>query len=187
MNVYQEVTLLPDLISTSNFLWKRVFPQVHLALVEMKGVVGISFPEYRDKWLGNKLRVFAESDMQLDQLNLRHWLRFFADYTHVTSIRQLPVSVRYARYRRIQVKTNKERLARRRAVRHNLSYEQALKDYDNFIEPRLTLPYINMKSVSAGVEFKLFISKELVPGLDKAGFTSYGLSSRNKWSSVPEF
>ena len=52
MKYYQEVTLLPNEEITPNFLWSKVYNQLHLALADVKnknGIdgIGISFPQYK--------------------------------------------------------------------------------------------------------------------------------------------
>ena len=61
------------------FLWSKVYQQIHLALVgtleNEQTALGISFPEYQDnQFLGKKLRVFAESEQELERLNLAQCL-----------------------------------------------------------------------------------------------------------------
>ena len=79
MNYYQEISLLSNVDVSLYFLWKKVYRQVHLALVEHKNIrntssVGVSFPGYNveKNSLGRKLRLFSENEevlkcMQLDQ------------------------------------------------------------------------------------------------------------------------
>ena len=71
MRFYCEITLLPNPEVNLNFLWSKVFQQIHLGLVEMQDEqrrvpIGISFPEYviGEKYsvLGDKLRLFAQDE-----------------------------------------------------------------------------------------------------------------------------
>jgi CRISPR-associated protein (Cas_Csy4). len=64
-----EITLLPNPEVGKNFLWSKVFQQIHLGLVEMQDdqarvPIGLSFPEYitGEKYsvLGGKLRLLAK-------------------------------------------------------------------------------------------------------------------------------
>ena len=49
----------------------------------------------------------------LEKLDLKKWLDRLTDYVHITSIREVPENIKgYAIYKRKQVKTNAERLAR---------------------------------------------------------------------------
>ncbi len=137
MKFYQEITLLPNFEIDKNFLWSKLFTQIHLGLAEMQNdksqsPIGISFPEYvigkKFSVLGSKLRLFAENEAILAKFDTAKWLSRLSDYVHFTSIREVvPQKITgYAIYQRQQPKVNKERLARRYARRHNLDYETAL-------------------------------------------------------------
>src|SRR3990167_8104397 len=87
MKFYFDITLLPSAEIPLSFLWEKMFQQVHLALVEMKSANGnsdiaVSFPEYDGKSfpLGHKLRLFASTKSQLQQLDIGKWLNRLADY-----------------------------------------------------------------------------------------------------------
>ena len=66
LSYYQEITLLPDEETPAFFLMSKVFLQIHLVLGHWKNHTGtqpfgISFPQYGEKSLGVKIRIFAES------------------------------------------------------------------------------------------------------------------------------
>ncbi|MFK5986842.1 MAG: type I-F CRISPR-associated endoribonuclease Cas6/Csy4 [Pseudomonadota bacterium] len=208
MKYYLDITLLPDAEANLGFLWQKVYQQVHLALVEnsfesdevfinqdgkeekiKKSNIAVSFPKYNDKEfpLGNKLRLFAPTEEILQQLGITKWLNRLTDYTHCTSIRDVPSSVeQYAYFKRKQFDTNLERLARRRAKRKNESLEQALLYYVDFKDKESKLPFINMISLSSDKDinfsqkkrFTFFIERELVKRAVGGKFTCYGLSNR---------
>ena len=109
----------------------------------------------------------------------------------------------YATYQREQPKTNKERLARRYAKRHNLDYETALNGIINLNAPspdqdgyktqfrycdmpqkNIPTPFIRLKSLSSEQTFCLWIKKTVVAEPAGTTFSSYGLSAT---STVPEF
>ena len=181
-------------------LWSQLYPQLHLALVEAKNAdnkvnIGFSFPQYRfhqDKgvgFIGTKLRLFAESEADLKKLDIRRWLERLEDYVHVTSIREVPNDIKnYAIYKRKQVKTNAQRLARHRVKRGDIGFDEALARYSNVVTTT-NMPYIEMKSLSTSDQqsekrFKLFIEKQSAEKSETQVFSTYGLSSV---SSVPEF
>jgi len=214
MKVYQEIKLLESPEIPLHFLWEKVFQQIHLGLVEMKGdqgrvPIGLSFPEYvtGEKYsvLGGKLRLLAKDEATLSRFNATKWLSRLSDYVHCTSIRPVPEKVTgYAIYRREQPKTNKERLARRYAKRHNVDYETALNGpvvlsvkskenvgcekvemrYSELEQQTITTPFIRLKSLSSEQPFCLWIKKTLVSEPSGATYSSYGLSAV---STVPEF
>jgi len=213
MRCYQEITLLPNPEVNIHFLWSKVFQQIHLGLVEMqdeqkRGAIGVSFPEYvvGEKYgvLGGKCRLFALDEKVLEQFDAAKRLDRFSDYVHWTSIRPVPDKLSgYAIYQRLQPKTNRERLARRYAKRHNLDFETALNGivrlnaatppdagckiefrYCDLPQQLVTLPFIRLKSLSSEQTFCLWIKKTLVAEASGTGFSSYGLSAT---TTVPEF
>ena len=200
MNYYIEVTLIGNDKFSPYELWSQLYPQLHLTLVEVKNAdnkvnIGFSFPQYRfhqDKgvgFIGTKLRLFAESESDLKQLDIRKWLDRLEDYVHITSIREVPGDIKgYAIYKRKQVKTNAQRLARHRVKRGDICFNEALARYSNVVTTT-NLPYIEMKSLSTSDQqsekrFKLFIEKQPAEKTETKVFSTYGLSSV---SSVPEF
>ena len=194
MKFYLEITLLPNPEVGRNFLWSKVFQQIHLGLVEMQDdqgrvPIGLSFPEYvigeKYSLLGGKLRLLAKDEATLSQFNASQWLSRLRDYVHCTSIRPVPEKLTgYAIYRREQPKTNKERLARRYAKRHNVDYGNALRCYSSMAHQTITVPFIRLNSLSSDKAFCLWIKKTVVSEPAGSTFSSYGLSAV---SSVPEF
>ena len=136
MKHYLEITLLPNHELSLLNLWSSVFQQIHLGLVEMQDgensvPIGLSLPEYkmgeRFGILGGKLRLFAPDESALAQFDAVKWLSRLSDYVHCTGIRAVPEKLAgYAIYKRVQPKTNPQRLARRYAKRHNLDLASAL-------------------------------------------------------------
>ncbi|MDM1780225.1 type I-F CRISPR-associated endoribonuclease Cas6/Csy4 [Acinetobacter indicus] len=201
MKYYVEVTLMKNNDFSLYELWSRFYSQIHIAFAEIKDTdnkvnIGVSFPQYRFNaeksigFLGDKLRLFAQSESDLEKLDLKKWLDHLTDYLHVTSIREVPEAkvTGYAIYSRKQVKTNAERLARHEANKGRYTYENALAHYQKFITTT-DLPYIQMLSLSTSNEqdkkrFKLFIKKRPAEKSETQVFSTYGLSSV---SSVPEF
>ena len=204
MKFYQEITLIDQAEISPYFIWSKLYTQVHIALAEIKDDsdkvgIGASFPQYifEEKVenqkarinLGNKLRLFAESEADLKKLDIRKWLERLEDYVHITSIREVPSDIKgYAIYKRKQVKTNAQRLARHRIKRGDIGFDEALARYSNVVTTT-NFPYIEMKSLSTSDQqsekrFKLFIEKQSAEKSETQVFSTYGLSSV---SSVPEF
>jgi CRISPR-associated endonuclease Csy4 len=194
MNYYLEITLLPKVNINLFGLWSKVFQQIHLGLVEMqddKGQVpiGVAFPEHvvGEKYsvLGGKCRLFAQNEATLARFDAAKWLARLSDYVHCTSIRPVPVKLKgYAIYQREQPKTNKERLARRYAARHNESYDEALHRYHEMAQKSVTAPFIRLKSLSNDQSFCLWIKKTSVSEPSGTTYSTYGLSAK---TTVPEF
>ncbi|OQK16927.1 hypothetical protein AU255_03225 [Methyloprofundus sedimenti] len=207
MKYYIELTLIPNDEIPLHFLWEKLYQQLHLALVEnliikeikknIKGEeiekkiskVGVSFPKYNKEkcYLCNKLRLLALEKEYLEALNLDKYFARLTDYVHQTCIKEIPVDkiTGYAFFKREQVKSNNERLARRRANKKGISNELALNFFTKKMEVKSKAPFIYIKSQSNGKRYPLFIlMEEASIKSESAEFSSYGLSSI---SSVPIF
>jgi len=207
MNYYQDITLIADQEISLHFIWEKLYRQLHLALVEnliIKEIktsnngeeieikiskVGVCFPKYQQekKHLGNKLRLMALEKKELEKLNLDNYFDRLADYVHQTSIKAIPIDkiTGYAFFKREQVKSNYQRLAKRRANKMQISHEQAFKFFAKKMEVKSKAPFIYLKSLRGGERYPLFIAmEETYKKSDNAEFSSYGLS-RN--SSLPIF
>lgn len=189
MKYYIEIKLYSDTEITLGFVWKKLYAQLHLALVEVRDEknlvsVGLSFPQYeKSKFpLGDSIRIFAKTKEELERLDLDRWLSRLLDYIELSSIKEVPTDViKFVCFGRKQFKTNAQTLARRQAKRKNISYEKALENYANFDkESRIKknrLPFINVKSLSSNTEIKLFISKQEKKSSVDGLFSTYGLSN----------
>jgi CRISPR-associated endonuclease Csy4 len=192
MKCYIDITLLPGPEIPLYFLWEKVYQQLHLALVENqengKVKVGVAFPKYdgEKRHLGDKLRLLAADSEILRKLNLETSLARLSDYIHITQIREVPGKIDgHAFFKRIQLKSNNERLIRRRAKRQGISYEQAASHFEGRKENYSSAPFIHIKSHSTGKRYRLIIQREQAEiATSEAGFSTYGLSNR---SSVPLF
>ncbi len=198
MKVFIELTIIPNAEISPYFIWPKLYTQLHLSMVEIKDVndqvlVGVSFPEYKvvenkDKkfaMLGSKLRLFAKDEAILAQLNLNKWLERLTDYVHIKSMSVVPEKATshliVSRYREPR---NPEALARRFAKRHSISVEDALTRLKDYKQEFDVLPYIQLKSLTGGESFNLFILQNLVDKEKVGAFSTYGLSSV---STVPHW
>ena len=191
MKYYQEITLIPDAEIPPDFLWTKVYAQIHLAFadrenIDHKQIYGVSFPEYADESMGEKARVFAPEEADLKKLDLKKALRRLSDYVHITSIREVPESKvkGYVKFARYQPDSSIARKARRYAKRHPEVTEKAAFKMLKQREEKNDLPFIQLKSLSTGQTFNLFVKKEEKKEEGQGGFTTYGLS---KGAAVPEF
>lgn len=192
MNYYQEISLLPNVDINLYFIWQKLYQQIHLALVENKepdntSVIGVAFPEYDSGhyFLGKKLRMFAEHEQSLKQMQCEKWLNRLSDYVHLGRIKPVPERLAgYACFKHIKLKGNKEKLARRRAKRRGETLQQALAHFEDFGEQRSKLPYINMTSQTNGQSFRLFIEKQAMEQPQTGLYSCYGLSNT---TTVPLF
>lgn len=221
MNVYQEIIMnkVPEI--TPYFIWSNLYMQVHLAFVEQQLSdetvrFGVSFPDYRfyEKdgerfgYLGHRLRIFANTKQELEQLDLHKWLSLLSDYVCIKSIELTPKDIDgYLQVNRYQGNLNLERLTRRfmrresKRLGRELSFKEAqamqnqrfakdkgvsLQEAEkHYQQPQIkNLPFIKMQSLSSDKVFSLQIDQRLVERPQQGTFNTYGLSSK---STVPNF
>lgn len=189
MKYYIDIKLLSSVEIGLGFLWKKVYQQIHLALVEAKNEkIGLSFPEYGTKIfpMGSELRLFAPSENDLKLLKLDEWLDRLKDYCALGEIRETPSIKSHVSFLRKQVKYHDDVLKRaaHQAARRGISIEEALVHFSGYKEQKNSLPFIQVKSLSTEQELKFFIEKveekEEVAGI----FNTFGLS---KTATVPWF
>ncbi len=194
MNYFIEIELLSDGDIPVNFLWEKIYPQIHLALVEIrkdgKSNVGVSFPKYdAEKFqLGNVIRFFAKTRVELENLRLKNSCSRLLDYLRISTIEEVPLDVLgycYFSRHRVKTKSSLTRLIRRKAKRENMSYEDALSFYSGKEKGTSRLPFVRIRSQSTNSSpYPLLIEKVEASGLHDGAFSTYGLSSS---SSVPLF
>lgn len=196
MKYYLEIKLLKQAEISMYFIWSKLFTQLHLAFVECKDQddkipIGISFPDYMfdsEKefgMLGSKIRLFADDKMALIKLDLSKWLNRLQDYLQLSDIQEVPQNMvkEYAVFSRKQIKSNPERLARRRAKKDpSISFQEALKRYQK--SDSTNLPYIQVNSLSSSNSFRLFVERKISETENQGYFSCYGLSNN---ATVPIF
>jgi CRISPR-associated protein (Cas_Csy4). len=79
MKVYQEITLLPGAEISAGFLWQKLYQPLHMLMVETQDKsaehwISVSFPQYTQKFLGHKLRVFAQTEEALQNFGYPHFV-----------------------------------------------------------------------------------------------------------------
>ncbi|ENV11502.1 CRISPR-associated protein cas6/csy4, subtype I-f/ypest [Acinetobacter higginsii] len=203
MQYYQEITLIDQDEISPYFIWSKVYTQLHIAFAEHsdnqdQSRLGVSFPQYRINqqknigFLGKKIRIFANTEAELQQLNLGKWLERFVDYVHFTQLREVPQTkiTGYAHYFRVNPKMNLEERIVHQAQRHNISFDQARQHFKEYIDQPVVEPYVSLKSLSAKREenidrpYRLYIGKSVAHEAKDGTFGTYGLS---RFSTVPEF
>jgi CRISPR-associated endonuclease Csy4 len=187
MEKYIEIKIISNNDVGLGFLWKKIYTQLHIMLVESKENIGISFVNYKEPIfpLGDTLRLFGNNEKSLASLNVEKWLVRLKDYCCISSINDIPSNINeYACFYRKQCKTGIERHARRYAKRHNIHYEEALQKYSNTDSEVLKLPFIMLFSPSSRQDMKLFIQRESKNKPNTSNFNSHGLS---KDATVPIF
>lgn len=190
MNHYLEIRILPDPEFGPALLLNALYNKLHVGLVKLNSNdLGISFPRQQSKTdkgghpLGNCIRIHGIQE-RIAELMATHWLSGMTDHVQVSSINPVPNKVKYAVYKRVQYKSNVERIRRRHMRRHNLSYEEVVQLIPDNIEKRSDLPFITLRSQSTKQTFRLFIQREEVPNSTDGHFNTYGLSMS---ATVPLF
>ncbi|WP_348548338.1 type I-F CRISPR-associated endoribonuclease Cas6/Csy4 [Psychrobacter sp. KFRI-CH2-11] len=198
MNYYQEVTLIEG-DKRLYEVWSDIYNQIHIALAEAKNkhaidTIGVSFPNYRyeekgDKVfaiLGDKLRVFAPSQKDLETLNLAKWLERLTDYIHIKGIKDVgdkaTAYVSVHRYRRktadIQAKSLAEKLG--------VSYEDAMVTVNKRV-PEKSVPYIQMRSQTNQSNYRLRILQKSCDEPNAGSFNTYGMNGMSDHVTVPHW
>ncbi|WP_322802841.1 type I-F CRISPR-associated endoribonuclease Cas6/Csy4 [Vibrio alfacsensis] len=212
MNVYQEITLLPDADISLSFLWQNVFQQVHIALVENKvgpnqSAIAVGFPDYRNARfpLGKRLRLFANDREALEALNINQWLNRLEDYVHIKAIKAVPDDVTYVSFVRKQVKSP-QRIERDMAQKAALWAEKSGKPLAECLleleksQPtgHCKLPFIYLHSQQTkqrapdkNSKFPLFIEQHQQVESVQGAFDCFGLgklaASQQAIATVPHF
>jgi len=165
-----------------------LFAKLHRAFVTLDNrTIGVSFPEVEEdaRSLGKRLRLHGAA-RDLSKLMETDWITGMRDHLAGTKVVPVPDGALYRRVRRVQPKSNVERLRRRYAKRHpELSAEEVEKAYPESLEQRTRLPFLRLKSQSTGHPFCLFLDHMPVQDNAVSGeFNSYGLSAQ---ATVPWF
>lgn len=187
MTHYIDIKMVPPAEVSVPVVLNKVFSRFHKALVQEEGLeLAISFPaEKKQKGspLGDILRIHG-SEKELKFFMETNWLGGMKDYVKFGMVKSVPSNAEHVVVRRVQVKSNAERVRRRQIKRHGLTEEEAREKISDSLEKRIKEPYINVKSTSTGNSFRLFIRQEKVSEPRLGGFNKYGLS---KGGTVPFF
>ena len=198
MKFYVEMTLLDTQEIAPYTLWSQLYTQLHLAFVEHKDAqeqvpYGVSFPQYKVDYqanrnfmtLGAKLRIFARTAEQLEQLNLTKWLDRLLDYVHVTRVQAVKQDkvIGYLTVARNRAKPFSPARNAAYAARRGMTEVAAQQ---HFVESsRLKpLPFITLTSLTNGQNFALKIEQKPAAEACNGMFSTYGLSAT---STVPHW
>lgn len=192
MKFYQELTLIDDVEISVNFLWTKLFGQIHIALADVAnqhGIksIGVSFPNYinepKRKSLGNKLRIFAESKAELEMLNIEKWLENYIDYVHIRKTNEVPKHDSFLLVSRYD-KKNINKAAQCLANHKNISLAESLEHCKKYKRKIENVPFMRLYSLTNQRDYYLFINQKVVDVEAKGDFSTYGLS---KVTTVPNF
>ncbi|MFY9995772.1 MAG: type I-F CRISPR-associated endoribonuclease Cas6/Csy4 [Leclercia sp.] len=184
MECYQEIRVLADPEFKEETLMAALFAKLHRALGAYgQGDIGISFPEYAQK-PGSVIRLHG-SQMALSMLEANRWRAGLNDYCTATAILTTPEITGWRTVSRVQVKSSVARLVRRSLRKGWITEEQAQQRMTNVKDRQCNLPFLQLKSLSTGQSFRLFIRHSDLHATPTQGvFSSYGLSDT---ATVPWF
>lgn len=187
MDHYLEIRLLPDPEFPATTLMSALFGKLHRGLAEHGGAnIGISFPDVRDGslTLGQRLRLHGSAD-ELQRLMRLGWTQGMRDHMEIDALALVPAGNGHRVVRRVQAKSNPDRLRRRLMARKQIDAAAAVLAIPDDIAERLDLPHVTLASRSTGQRFLLFIEHlPLQPDPVPGTFTAYGLSAT---ATVPWF
>lgn len=184
MDSYLDIRVLPDSLISAPPLLNNLFARFHRTMARhYNGQVAVSFPRYRQKTLGDVLRLFA-SKAVLEQLMDFHWLKGLRDHTQVDDILPIGAVKGYRTVSRVQ-KKSPQNMRKRSIAKGWLSERDAiLRIPDRRFKP-LDLPYLQLQSLSNKQFMRVYVQLgELRDQPELGTFSSYGLS---RTATIPWF
>ncbi len=181
---YLDIKAIPQEEMTEDLIIGELMTAIHKLLVfsEMKGKVGVGFPNYNlNKRLGGIIRLFASTEvLQKFEQHIRQD-SLIRDYSLVTAIKRIPDKVDdYVLFSRWRPQTISKSQVKRYQKRHPEKWNQAV--CDQVLAERdlpFGIPHFRTTSSSTGETFTIWVkrhswSKEN----NRYGlFDSYGLSN----------
>lgn len=187
MDHYVDIDVRSDPEFAAYQLMNALYAKLHRALVAQACTsIGVSFPKAdgHELHLGRCLRLHG-SLAALSALQASSWLKGMHDHIVLTPVMPVPAAHSHLAVRRVQVKSNPERMRRRLMRRLGFDENQAHLKIPDSSAAKLNLPCIALRSTSTGQAFNLYIdhSQEL-PAAVSGTFNTYGLSQS---ATVPMF
>ena len=192
MDHFVDIHLLPDPELPAHVLMSALYAKLHRALVTggdgNAGSIAISFPGYSDRPgainLGRSMRLLG-SQPGLQALASTGWLGSLRDQVSVNTAAAVPSTATHRSLRRVQAKSNPERLRRRLIKRHGIDEAEARNRIPDSATEMLTLPFLQLRSASTGQNFRLFLRLGPAQATAASGsFNTYGLSAT---ATIPWF
>ncbi|HBK3325401.1 TPA: type I-F CRISPR-associated endoribonuclease Cas6/Csy4 [Vibrio parahaemolyticus] len=193
---YKSVSFLPQ-HRNNEVLVGKCLKKLHGFCKKYKSTdIGVSFPDWAEDTIGNRITFVSQDPMKLDFLLQQHYFQEMKTlgYFSITECMEVPKDCAYASFRRNQevdesTAKGQARKARRRKARafergEDISIREELEKTTFIFEHYHS---IRIFSKSKGREFPLNIQRELeIPDVENSKFTSYGLSNKKDCQqSVP--
>ncbi len=180
MSHYIDIQIRPDPEVPTHQLMAALYYKLHRELTTMaSNAIGVSFPNLCDMphAIGDRMRLIGTA-ADLATLVATDWLRGVRDHVLVSAVAIIPSSATHRTLRRVQAKSNPDRIRRRQMKRHGLTEAEAREKIPDNVARTLDLPFIQLKSGSTGHSFLLFLQLgQKQPGPLPGVFNSYGLSA----------
>lgn len=182
MDCYQQFTLLPDPEFPETLLINALIAKLHRALHDVgKGEVGVSFPNM-GKTLGSVMRLHGTRNA-LERLESSGWFKGMRDHCDMSTINLVPEVTEWCQVRRRQPVLTAAKL--RRNIKRDFYDESTAESIWLKAKGRtLDGPYAQLKSLSNGHQFRLYIEQRQQDNEVKGSFNNYGLSYE---ATVPWF
>ena len=177
MNSYLDIQVRTAESTPVPTVMSSVFSRLHLLLVERgDGSIGVSFPA-ADKTLGTILRLHGTPDALMD---ISPQFSRFEDYCIISAPREVPSKHLWYQVTRVQPKMSAAKV-RRLVSRGSLSAAEA----ETMLRKPSSLsnPYVQVRSLSRGQAFRLFVDQRLADTPPKTAqtFNTYGLGGVIPW------
>lgn len=187
MNHYVDIQVRPGPELEANHLLSALYAKLHRELAAQPSLaIGVSFPGIGEQVLdlGTCLRLHGV-EAALSALLASDWLTGMRDHVTLTPPQRVPDKAQHRAVRRVQVKSNPERLRRRLMRRLSLSEQEARQRIPDSTAIFTLLPFLRVRSTSTGQSFRLFIEHGPIQSDAVAGaFNAYGLSQEG---TIPWF
>jgi CRISPR-associated endonuclease Csy4 len=187
MDCFLDIELRRDPEFPDHQLLAALYAKLHRVLLPNNTAnIAVCFPghQLRPPSLGKGMRLFGSSAALLALISA-DWLKGVRDHTKVGDIADVPADVACRALRRVQTKSNPERLRRRLMKRHGLNEGQARERIPDSAAEMLNLPFVQLHSHSTGQQFRLFLSLgPEQPTASPGDFNAYGLS---RTATIPWF
>lgn len=196
MNYYQEITMVEQYDIAAHHVRSELYQILHLALYRVNGNnanIGISFPNYKHgrksnkSCVGDKIRVFAKTRLELEKLDAQGIFSNYVDYIHVSEVKEVGNKpTHYEVYTRARYKKIVKRAQQLQAHFIKKFGEQAYNDKFGSFEAVLEhcestskqeiLPFISLISNSNNNKYTIAFERKIVEASAKGSFNGFGLS-----------
>jgi len=187
MDHYLDLRLRADPEFPQHQLLDALFARLHRALVQRNSTdVGLSFPDARPGLrggLGGRMRLHGTA-AALVIFESPAWLIGMRDHIEASSPLEVPRNAGLIAVRRVQAKSNVQRLRRRQMKRKGWTAEEAAAAVPESAVEILDLPFLTVRSLSTGQTFRLFVRQQAITSMAAGPFNAYGFSTE---ATLPQF